>query len=379
MRALRIAMVGQKGIPARYGGVETHVENIATRLAARGHDVTVFCRSRLRDLHGTPGANGTYRGVHLLYRGSVNTKHFDAASHTFLSALESSCRHRFDLVHLHGIGPAAFAPVAGLFGRKVVATFHALDWRQVKWGDHAKSFLRRGEAIGARSSDGIIAVSRLMQAHIQSSHGVESTYIPNGASLPVAPVPPAAIERWGLEPAGYLLTVGRIIADRDVETLLRAFARLRARHPRLRLVVVGSETPRTSYSEALERMAGERVIFTGDVFGAELEALYAHCLVYVLASRVEGLPITVCEAMAHGRPLVLSDIPENAEVGGDAARFFRCGDDEGLAAQVEGLLEDRAARETLGAVARARCESHYNWERITDQVESFYYRVLERE
>ena len=114
MRALRIAMVGQKGIPARYGGVETHVENIATRLAARGHDVTVFCRSRLRDAHGTPGANGTYRGVHLLYRGSVNTKHFDAATHTFLSALESSCRHRFDLVHLHGIGPAAFAPVAGL-------------------------------------------------------------------------------------------------------------------------------------------------------------------------------------------------------------------------------------------------------------------------
>lgn len=376
MRPLRIAMVGQKGIPARYGGVETHVENIAVRLAARGHDVSVFCRSRLRAPENFPGANGSYRGVHLLYRGSVNTKHFDAASHSFVSALEASCRHRFDVVHLHGIGPAAFAPVAGLFGRKVVSTFHALDWRQVKWGARAKSILRRGEAVGAKRSDGVIAVSRLMQAHIQSMHGVEAVYIPNGASLPASTVSPDPLARWSLVPGEYLLTVGRIIADRDVETLLRAFATLRDRHPRLRLVVVGSETPRTQYADALERMAGERVIFTGDVFGEALEALYAHCRLYVLASRVEGLPITVCEAMAHGRALVLSDIPENAEVGGDAARFFACGDDKALAATIESLLADDAGRRTLGTLARARAETDYNWEIIADRVEAFYYRVL---
>lgn len=376
MRALRIAMVGQKGIPARYGGVETHVENIALRLAARGHDVTVFCRSRLRAAGQAPGTNGDYRGVHLLYRGSIHTKHLDAASHTFVSALESSCRHRFDLVHLHGIGPAAFAPVAGLFGRKVVSTFHALDWRQVKWGGRAKSLLRRGEAIGARQSDGVIAVSRLMQAHIQANHGVEATYIPNGASLSARAVSPAPPSQWGLVPGEYLLTVGRIIPDRDVDTLLRAFARLRERHPALRLVIVGSETPRTEHSQALERMAGDRVVFTGDVFGESLEALYAHCMVYVLASRVEGLPITVCEAMAHGRPLVLSDIPENAEVGGDAARFFKCGDDGALAEALQALIEDPAGRESLGARGRDRCETQYNWELIADQVESFYYRVL---
>lgn len=381
MRPLRIAMVGQKAIPARYGGVETHVENIAVRLAVRGHNVHVFCRSRLR-----PGAppldaasrNGgdAYRGVHLLYRGSVNTKHLDAASHTFLGALESSCRHGFDVVHLHGIGPAAFAPLAGLFGRKVVSTFHALDWRQVKWGPSAKAILRRGEAIGARQSDGVIAVSRLMQAHIQSMHGVDAVYIPNGASLPAHPIPTAPLARWGLEPGAYLLTVGRIIQDRDLDTLLRAFAVVREQHPRMRLVVVGSETPRTAYSDALERAAGERVNFTGDVFGVDLEALYAHCRVYVLASRVEGLPITVCEAMAHARPLVLSDIPENAEVGGDAARYFKCGDDRGLAAVLLALIEDGESRDALGAVGRERCETFYNWDVIADQVESLYYRVL---
>ncbi len=376
MRPLRIAMVGQKGIPARYGGVETHVENIALRLAARGHDVTVFCRSRLRAHEREPGSNGTYRGVHLLFRDSVNTKHFDAASHTFVSALEASCRHDFDLVHLHGIGPAAFAPIAGLFGRKVVSTFHALDWRQVKWGSRAKAFLRRGESIGARSSDGVIAVSRLMQAYIQSAHGVTAAYIPNGASLPPRDVPVEPLARWGLTPGDYLLTVGRIIPDRDVDTLLRAFERVRAANPNMKLVVVGSETPRTDYSATLERMAGERVVFTGDVFGAELESLYAHCRIYVLGSRVEGLPITVCEAMAHGRPLVLSNIPENAEVGGDAARYFNCGDHNALASTLDTLIEDESARAALSAIGRSRCEAQYNWESIADQVEAFYYRVL---
>ena len=380
MRPLRIAMVGQKGIPARYGGVETHVENISVRLAARGHDVRVFCRSRLRPPADelqvpSPNGNDVYRGVHLLYRGSVNTKHLDAATHTLLSALESSCRHGFDVVHLHGIGPAAFAPLAGLFGRKVVSTFHALDWRQVKWGPRAKGILRRGEAIGARRSDGVIAVSRLMQAHIQAAHGVDAVYIPNGATLPTHAVSEAPLAKWGLNPREYLLTVGRIIPDRDLDTLLRAFAVLRERHPHLQLVIVGSETPRTEYSAALERAAGTRVIFTGDVFGEALDALYAHCLLYVLASRVEGLPITVCEAMAHGRPLVLSDIPENSEVGGDAARYFKCGDDNMLAATLHDLIEDDEGRGALGAVGRKRCDASYNWETITDQVESLYYRV----
>jgi glycosyltransferase involved in cell wall biosynthesis len=126
----------------------------------------------------------------------------------------------------------------------------------------------------------------------------------------------------------------------------------------------------------LEKLAGERIVFTGDVFGEGLETLYAHCIAYVLASRVEGLPITVCEAMAHGRACVLSDIPENTEVGGDAARFFKCGDDKALAAELQTLIEDTAARNALGAIARSRCEVHYNWETIADQVESYYYRVL---
>lgn len=380
MRPLRIAMIGQKGIPARYGGVETHVENIAVRLAARGHDVRVYCRSRMRaDAEHAPpgyearGRDALYNGVRLVFRPSIPTKHFDAASHTLACAFESSWRHDFDIIHLHGIGPAAFAPVAGVFGRCVVSTFHALDWRQVKWGSRAKGLLRRGERVGARHSAGVIAVSRLMQAHVRNAHGIDARYIPNGATPRRTPTDPTHLGAWGLKSGAYILTVGRIIPDRELHTLVEAFRQLPAT---LRLVIVGSETPRSSYSDSLEKGAGDRVVFTGDVFGEPLEALYAGCRVYVLASRVEGLPVTVCEAMAHGRPLVLSDIPENVEVGGSAARYFKCGDVNALASTLEQLLEDPAARENLGREARDRCANLYDWDLVADQVEAEYYRLL---
>ncbi|HEX6791940.1 MAG TPA: glycosyltransferase family 4 protein [Candidatus Krumholzibacteria bacterium] len=382
MRPLRIAMIGQKGIPARYGGVETHVEAIATRLAGRGHEVWAFCRSRLRPgLDGEPlpdgyhenGRSAEYHGVRLAYRPSLHTKHTDAASHALWCTVEASCAHRFDLVHLHGIGPSSCAPVARLFGRPVVSTFHALDWRQVKWGHRARELLHRGEALGARHSDAIIAVSRLMQAHVQAAHGIDATYIPNGAAPHDAPPDPAPLAEWGLKPGGYILTVGRIIPDRELHTLIEAFNQFPST---LRLVIVGSETPRSAYSDSLQRSAGERVTFTGDVFGERLQALYGHALFYVLASRVEGLPITVCEAMAHGKALVLSDIPENVEVGGAAARYFRCGDVNALLEALSELASDESVRRRLGDEGKRRCATVYNWDLVTDQVEGLYYRIL---
>jgi len=176
MRPLRIAMIGQKGLPARYGGVETHVENISRRLVKRGHEVWVFCRSRFRpddDATGlaegyrVSGGEHYYHGIHLAYRPSINTKHLDAASHSLLCALEAGTMHRFDLVHFHGIGPSAFVPFARILGRRAVSTFHALDWRQVKWGDRARSNLKRGESVGAHRSNAVIAVSRLMETYVR--------------------------------------------------------------------------------------------------------------------------------------------------------------------------------------------------------------------
>jgi len=382
-RKLRIAMVGQKSIPARFGGIETHVEQLSTRLAARGHGVWVYCRNRFKPSPSEIAASAgfvrgpgglAYKNVKLAYRPSINTKHFDAATHTFLCAVESALRWEFDIVHFHGIGPSAFVPLSRFGGRAVVSTVHALDWRQVKWGKWAKWAILKGEDTGVRSSDGVVAVSRIIEDYVQKRYGVHPRYIPNGASI-LPPKRPGGIRQWGLEGNDYILTVGRIIPDKGLHYLIEAFSRLRTS---LRLVIVGSESPRTEYSRRLEEMADGRVIFTGDLYGEVLEEMYSNCRLYVLASEVEGLPITVCEAMAFGRCVLLSDIPENAEVGGDAACYFRAGDAVSLRDALGGLIDKDAEIAARGEMGRHRVETYFNWDRIVEELEAYYHEALEK-
>jgi len=280
----------------------------------------------------------------------------------------------FDIVHFHGIGPSAFIPISRLGGQTVVSTLHALDWRQAKWGALAKRALKGGEKMGARQSHGVIAVSRLLVDYIRENYGVEARYIPNGATVK-APKAPRLIAQYGLEGNDYILTVGRIIRDRALHQLIEAFKAL----PRpLKLVIVGSELVRTAYSGELEAMADDRVIFTGDLFGEALDELYSNCRLYVLPSLVEGLPITACEAMAFGRGVLLSDIPENLEVGGDVALYFNAGNVNSLRDALEGALEDGAGVEARGARGRRRIETDYSWDAIAEATAAFYAEVLEK-
>jgi len=382
-RKLKIAMIGQKSIPARFGGIETHVEQLSTRLASRGHDVSVFCRNRFRpsprELAGTDGFRVspeglTYKGVRLIYRPSIQTKHLDAATHTLLCAAESAFRRSFDIVHFHGIGPSAFVPVARSGQHTVVSTVHALDWRQVKWGKWAKRALLKGEETGIRSSDGVIAVSRTLVDYIEKRYGVRARFIPNGASI-LPPRPVDLIRAWGLQGNDYILTVGRIIPDRGLHYLIEAFASVSTP---LRLVIVGSESPRTDYSRRLEAMTDDRMVFTGDLYGDALEELYSNCRFYVLASEVEGLPITVCEAMAFSKCVLLSDIPENVEVGGDVALYFKARDVNGLKASLKKLVEDVSGVEARGAEGRRRAETYFNWDRLATTLEDYYAEILEK-
>lgn len=380
-KKLKIAMIGQKGIPARYGGIETHVENIATRLAVLGHDVWVYCRNRFRpaDPRAFSGYEETpngakYRGVNLAFRSSINTKHLDAATHSFRCALETALDSSFDIVHFHAIGPSAFVPIVRASGRTVISTVHALDWRQAKWGKFAKYCLRRGEATAVRRSHGVIAVSNVITAYLRQKYSVEACNIPNGATV-VGAVPPHRVHGYGINGDDYILTVGRIIPDRGLHHLIEAFKRVDGP---TKLVIVGSETPRTRYTDKLRNMADDRVIFTGDLYDEALAELYANCKFYVLASEVEGLPITVCEAMGYGKATLLSDIPENREVGGDGALFFKVNDINELAYGLNALLEDSEGRAARGREGRARVAGQFNWNRLAKRTEAYYFEVLER-
>ena len=364
-RLLRIAMVGAKGIPALHGGIERHVEEIATRLAQRGHRVDVFTRA----YH--PYRRPDFAGVRLQRRASLRTKHLDAATHTAWCVLEAVASHRYDVVHVHGIGPGLFTGWAAP-RLPTVFTFHAQDWRQEKWGDVARWCLRRGEATAVRRASAVIVVSKLLQRYVYDTYGRIARYIPNGAALPHT-TRADRLERLGLAPGAYILFVGRIIADRGVDTLLDAYRQVGGD---VKLAVVGDVQLERAQFEALRARGDARVRFLGHQSGDDLQQLYAHAAFCVHPSRVEGLPIAVLEAMSHGRLVLVSDIPENLEAIGEAGESFAVGDVPALGAALERLLGDRDRANTVGKRARQRIERHFSWDAITRATEDVYLDLL---
>ncbi len=361
--SLRVAMLGSKGIPARHGGIESHVEEIARRLAHRGHQIDVFTRT----YH--PFREAFYEGVRLRRRPSLNTKHLDAATHTALCALEVGLSSRYDIVHLHGIGPGLF--LRWTRGVPRVFTYHAQDWRQKKWGATARWFLQRGEASALRHADAVITVSTRLQRYVRDTHARKCVYIPNGAREPGA-IDAGHLRRYGLEPGGYLLFVGRLLEDRGLATLLDAFTRVDT--PR-RLVLAGETQMPQSAFEALRASADARVAFIGHQTADVLDALYTHAYLCVHPSEVEGMPIAVLDAMGHGRTVVVSDIPENREAVGNAGVTFPVGDEQALAAVLGGLLSAPERVRELGELARARARQEYAWDDIARRVEAVYLEV----
>lgn len=359
--ALRIAMLGHKGIPAVHGGIERHVDEIARGLVRRGHHVDVFNRP----YH--PCRETWYEGVRLRRRPSVPTKHFDAGTHTLIAVVEAIVSRRYDVVHVHGIGPGIFVALAHPF-LPTVFTFHAQDWRQRKWGSTARGWLLRGEAVAVRRADAVITVSQLLRDYVRDRYRVEATFIPNGARV-LENVGHDALATWGLAPERYLLFVGRLISDRGLLGLLAAHARLDAPPP---LVIVGDVQHDRRHIDELRAGAGANVVFTGYQTGRTLAQLYANALVCVHPSEVEGLPIAVLEAMGAGRAVLVSDIPENLEAIGDAGARFAVGDTGALHAELAQLLADPVRIRALGTRARARVAREFDWDRIAAQTEAVY-------
>jgi glycosyltransferase involved in cell wall biosynthesis len=366
MEPLRIAFIGQKGIPARWGGVEQHVDSIATRLAARGHDVSVYVRRWY-----TAGQGRSYRGVRLIPRPTLRTKHGDASVHSLLSSLDAVFR-RYDIVHYHAIGPALFAFLPRLVGRRVVATIHALDYQRAKWGALARAALRLGERCALGVAQKTIVVSRDLAEHY-ARRGVETCYLPNGQE-PVTPAPPGEIRsRFGLEGDDYLLSLGRWTPAKRVVELLEAFAALK--HPDLRLVVAGgSDLP--AYSREVCRAARgcPGAVMPGYVEGRLKDELLSNARGFVTFSRLEGLPLALLEAMAHGRTCLASDIPPHRELLGASAGLVASAETHAqrVAALEELLSLTAAERASLGKAARDHAATAHDWDSIVDGLEALY-------
>lgn len=366
---MKIAMIGQKGIPAVYGGVERHVEELSTRLSALGHDVIVYTRpyytSRLRTSH---------QGVRLVSLRSLHTKHLDAITHT-LMATWHAMKEQADVFHYHGVGPSLVSWIPRVLRPKarVVTTFHSPDRLHQKWGLVARLFLTWGERSAMKFAHETITVSRSLNVYCQERYGKTTTYIPNGVPHMNSAKASMIDSAFGLKGDDYILVVTRLVPHKGVHYLIKAHAQLNTTK---KLVIVGDSTFTDAYVKQLKQMAGDQVIFTGWQNGQMLAELYSNASVYIQPSESEGLPISVLEAAAYGLPIVASDIPSNMEIVSQCGRSFIRGDVQDLTSVLQDVLHDPQAREEMGRKARKLVQEEYEWNSITGHTARLYQRLL---
>lgn len=365
---LRVAVTGFRGIPATWGGVEHQCEELYTRLASMGHDITVYARSGY-----VPVGIRTHRGVRIQRIGTIPGKYTEAIVHTLLSVLHLVLTNP-QIVHIYSQGPCVLIPLLKLLRPRihVVFTCVGLDWRRKKWPGWASRIIKLGEICSARFPDRHVVVSRELQDYYRAEYGVEAITIPNGVN-PADPGTLGGVQTFGFEPRGYFLFVGRLVPEKRVEDLLSAYL---ARPRRSRLVIAGDAAGTESYARRLREMgaASGSVSFVGYQYGRTLGALYANARGFLTASELEGMPLTLLEALAHGLFCIASDIAPHREVlDGAPHALFPVGGLEPLSDGLERL--DRmgpAELDALGWEARRHVADCFSWDRAADRLEALY-------
>lgn len=363
--ALRVAFIGARGVIGKYSGIEGYYEEVGSRLAQAGHQITVYCRTYFtppRDWHN---------GMRLVRLPTVRSKHLETLFHTFLSTahvLFQPC----DIVHYHALGPSLFSFLPRLAGKKTVVTVQGLDWQRKKWGRFAAAILRLGERAAVGFPNKTMVVSRTLQTYYLQRYSAETDYVANGARVRERREI-SQIRRWGLEPANYILFLGRFSPEKNCHLLIEAFGHL---HSDVRLVLAGGSIASDSYARSLRQQAGEGVRFLDYVSGEPFEELLTNAMLFVLPSDMEGLSLALLEAMSAGLCVLVSDIPENLEVVEGAGFTFKQGDVADLERMLRLLIADRAAREFAGRRARQRIQDQYQWPKITAEIEQVYLDVM---
>lgn len=373
---MQIAMIGQKGVPGRFGGIETHVTELATRLRRAGFGVTAYSRS----WYATDKKVDRYNGIDIVTLPSIRTKHLDAITHTLLSTLHACFVVRPDVYHFHGVGPSLLAWIPKLFAphAKVVTTFHCIDRHHAKWGPLSRAMLRLGERACLSYADVCIAVSKTLKIYAHENYDKAATYIPNGITPRRVATDDKLLVPFGLRPYGYVAFVARLVPHKSAHTLIAAWKKAKAMQPDmlrdLKLAIVGDSAFTDSYVKKLKADAADddSIVFTGYQTGEALEALFAGSRFVVHPSTSEGLPIAVLEAMSYGKAVIASDIPAHLEVVGEYGMAFPTGDVDALAEKILALAADPMLAASLGHAARTYVETTYHWDDIAIATAAVY-------
>lgn len=369
---IRIAFLGHKTIPSRMGGVEIVVEELAVRMVERGDQVTVYNRN----IHHVSGKEfdskkrKEYKGIRMKYVPTIDKKGLAAVSASFFASLAVAFGG-YDVVHFHAEGSCAMMWFPKLLGKRCIATIHGLDHQRAKWGRFASAYIMAGEKCAVKYADEIIVLSRSLQKYFWDTYGRETRFIPNGVNQPSVKECEIIRKKYNLEKDEYILFLSRLVPEKGICYLIEAFKQIQTDK---KLVIAGGSSDTGKFVRDLKRSAREddRILFTGFVQGEELEELYSNAYLYVLPSDLEGMPLSLLEAMSYGNCCLVSDIPECVEVVEDKALLFEKSNVDDLKEKLQyacDYVEDvRCYKEQA---ADFICQK-YNWNRVMEETEQLY-------
>ena len=369
---MKIAMIGHKRIPSREGGVEIVVEELSTRLVKKGHQVEVFNRKgkNVQDKNADKNVKKikNYQGAKIITIPTINKKGVDAFLYSFFASFRALFGH-YDILHYHAEGSCAMLWIPHLFHKKIVVTIHGLDWQRSKWGGFATKYIKYGEKCAVKYADEIVVLSKGIQKYFMDTYGRETVLIPNGVEKPKIKEAEIIKSKYRLERNSYILFLARIVPEKGLDYLIDAYNQIETDK---KLVIAGGASHTNEYLDHIKEKtkSNSNIIMTGFVQGAELDELYSNCYLYCLPSDIEGMPISLLEAMSYGCNCLTSDIEENTQVTGNYAVSFKKSNVEDLKAKLKKCLNGEYRRNSVEISDFIL--NKYNWKDVVEKTEELY-------
>lgn len=374
-KKLKIAMIGHKRIPSREGGVERVVEELGIRLVNKNHIVDVYNRkgnhvsgNQFNECNNEN--NKYYRGIRIITIPTFQGGSLNAVVYSFIASIRAVFG-KYDVIHYHAEGPCSMLWIPHIFGIRTVATIHGLDWKRSKWNKFASEFIKFGERVAVKYADEIIVLSKNNRDYFNNAYNRDVKFIPNGIYKPLVRGGDIIENKYGIKKNEYILFLARIVPEKGLHYLLDAYKNIRTSK---KLVIAGGSSHTDKYMKEIKDKAknDKRIIMTGFVQGKELEELYSNAYIYVLPSDVEGMPISLLEAMSYGQCCLVSNIDENIEVIGDNGISFNKGSSSDLSKKLEWLINNPDIVDNYKNKSSDYICNKYNWNEIVEQTIKLY-------
>lgn len=366
---MKIALLGSRGIPARYSGFETFYEQLALRLTARGHDVTVYNRS-----HFIPDVKTDYKGVNIVSLPAIQSKHLETISFTFVSSIHALFQ-QYDIAYYCIVGNSPLAWIPRISGTKTLLNVDGEDWAREKWSGFARWYQKKCEHLAVKTAHVIISDAEGIQTRYRELYQAQTIFVPYGANIQ-QDSRLDVLEKWGLAPQEYMLYVGRFVPENAIDLLINAF---NAVDTDKKLVIIGDAPYADEYKRYLQKIADRRVVFTGYAFGKDYAQLSSHALFYIQPSGINGTRPALLDQMGFGNCVLVRDTPVNMEVIRDCGMSFdRHAPLKSLAEKIETLIADPSLIDSFRRKARARIKTYYNWDWVTDFYENLFQRMRDQ-